>query len=348
MNDTDIELVLERLLAETLPLPATEQLRTDIASTTSRERQRPTWLTSLKEPPMRYRSQVVVGSPTIRLALVSVLTATLLIAVAGLVVAGASLMPSPAGTTPILAFDAQGNIMTAASDATALRTLTSTGDLDESPQWSSDGTQIAFVRSNSAAPRSIVIAGLDGTTLHTLLAPPGTSITGLACEMVPTWSPGGDKLAVHEQVAPGEPNGLIVFDVLTGSARVIDFPTVMCGGAWSPDGSMLVAGAADRSGIFTVSPDGGGFRRVTPDGVTGSLGGDANRGIFSPDGSMIVFNEGVGDGTRVATIGIDGQGLRDVASAPSNGGAFSPDGRLIAYTSGSYAPRDAADLSTLR
>jgi Tol biopolymer transport system component len=159
--------------------------------------------------------------------------------------------------------------------------------------------------------------------------------------MVPTWSPTGDRLAVTQQAAPGAPNGFIVFDVLTGGARVIDFPDVKCGAAWSPDGTELVAGG---NGVYVVSPDGGGLRRVTPDGVDGWLDGDANRGIFSPDGSTIVFNEGFDMGTRVATIGLDGQGLREVASAPSKSGAYSPDGRLIAYVSGPLGIHDANDL----
>jgi Tol biopolymer transport system component len=342
-HETSIERVLELGLADIAPTRAPETLIHDVASTASHERQRPNWLASLKEPPMRYRSQVVVGSPTARLVVVAALAAGLLLALASIVVAGAALLPSPAAAPYLLAFDEQGNIVTAASDGTALRTFTSTGDLDESPQWSPDGNLIAFVRSTSAAPRSIVIAGLDGATLRTFRAPTGSAISGPGCTLVPTWSPGGDKLAVTEEVDTGT-NGLIVFDVPSGGARVIDFPAVMCGGAWSPDGSMLVAGAADQRGVFVVSPDGGGLRRVTPDGVTGWLGGDANRGIFSPDGSTIVFTEGLGGGEHVATIGLDGQGLHDVASAPSNNGVFSPDGRSIAYVTGPLGVHDANDL----
>ncbi len=67
-RDVRVEPLLERLLAETPTSRAPDRLRADIASATSRKRQRPPWLTSLKEPPMRYRSQLVVGSPTLRLA----------------------------------------------------------------------------------------------------------------------------------------------------------------------------------------------------------------------------------------------------------------------------------------
>ena len=94
-RDVRVEPLLERLLAETPTSRAPDQLRADIASATSRKRQRPPWLTSLKEPPMRYRSQLVVGSPTLRLAAVVAVTAVLTLALAGAVIAGASPEPSP-------------------------------------------------------------------------------------------------------------------------------------------------------------------------------------------------------------------------------------------------------------
>ena len=89
-RDVRVDPLLERLLAETPTSRAPDRLRADIASATSRKRQRPPWLTSLKEPPMRYRSQLVVGSPTLRLAAVVAVTAVLTLALAGAVIAGAS------------------------------------------------------------------------------------------------------------------------------------------------------------------------------------------------------------------------------------------------------------------
>jgi hypothetical protein len=91
---------LERQLAETPTSRAPDRLRADIVTATSRQRQRPPWLTSLKEPPMRFRSKVVAGSPALRLAAVLAVTMALLLAVAGAVIAGASPQPSvvPAAT----------------------------------------------------------------------------------------------------------------------------------------------------------------------------------------------------------------------------------------------------------
>jgi hypothetical protein len=99
-HDVPVDTRLERLLAEVPISRAPDQLRADIASATSHRRQRPPWLTNLKESPMRYRSQLVVGSPTLRLAAVLAVTTALLLIIAGVVVAGASPVPSPVPVPP--------------------------------------------------------------------------------------------------------------------------------------------------------------------------------------------------------------------------------------------------------
>jgi hypothetical protein len=90
---------VERLLADGLadfaPSRAPDQLRPEIERTLSHVRPRPRWLTILKEPPMRYRSQLAFGSPTARVAALAAVTMLLAIVGAGALVAGAQ-SPSPA------------------------------------------------------------------------------------------------------------------------------------------------------------------------------------------------------------------------------------------------------------
>jgi hypothetical protein len=94
--DARVDALIERLLAETPTSRAPDRLRRDIASETSRGRQRPPWLAILKEPPMRYRSHLAVGSPTARVAAVAAATLLLAVVGAGALVAGAQPSPSPA------------------------------------------------------------------------------------------------------------------------------------------------------------------------------------------------------------------------------------------------------------
>ena len=78
-------------------------------STVGRTRTRPRWLALIKEPPMRIHSRVAVGSPTVRLAYLFMLTLLLTIVATGAVVAGASLLPNPA---IVVAQDGSGTVPT--------------------------------------------------------------------------------------------------------------------------------------------------------------------------------------------------------------------------------------------
>jgi hypothetical protein len=146
-RDVRVQSQLERLLAETPISRAPDRLRGDIASVTSRKRQRPPWLTSLKEPPMRYRSQLVVGSPTLRLAAVVAVSAVLMLALAGAVIAGASLLPSPVPVPPVAPTWVTGDVQPAPScsepppvaDGDVLRSR----DVECSPQtWTSSDPRL--------------------------------------------------------------------------------------------------------------------------------------------------------------------------------------------------------------
>ena len=167
-RDVRVEPLFERLLAETPTSRAPDRLRDDIAYTTSRQRQRPPWLATLKEPPMRYRSQLVVGSPALRLTAVLAVAAALLVALAGAVIAGASLLPSPVPVAPVqnglIAFSSDGDIWVTDPDHTAPQQLTSDPSWDSSPIWSPQGDRIAYWSQRTpAAPFVLMIMDADGS-----------------------------------------------------------------------------------------------------------------------------------------------------------------------------------------
>lgn len=90
---------LERHIAEVFELTAPQRepdpLLERVLSTTGRMRPRSRWLTLLREPPMHFRASVSFGSPTLRLSAMLGVALALLLAVAGLVFAGASLQVDP-------------------------------------------------------------------------------------------------------------------------------------------------------------------------------------------------------------------------------------------------------------
>jgi len=122
-DDLQPEQRVSDLLMYIAPYRAPDRLRTDIRCIASSSRQRPRWLALIKEPPMRISNRVAVGSPTFRLAAILALSVALLLAVAGAVTAGASLLPKtplPAPFGPAangsLAYSAKGDIYLADAD----------------------------------------------------------------------------------------------------------------------------------------------------------------------------------------------------------------------------------------
>jgi len=91
------------------PIREPEGLLDSVLSTVGRTRTRPRWLALIKEPPMHLHARVAVGSPTVRLAYLAILTLLMTILATGAVVAGASLLPAPA---IVVAQDGSGTVRT--------------------------------------------------------------------------------------------------------------------------------------------------------------------------------------------------------------------------------------------
>lgn len=116
---------------------------------------------------------------------------------------------------------------------------------------------------------------------------------------------------------------------LTSDPAQDGFPT------WSPDGSVIVFsryagdGEADKNGLWTVSPEGGEPRRLTP-----YLGEHPD---WSPDGRYIVFDGDYGNTIQLVSA-TGGTPVRIVpASIPVLRGGqpkWSPDGKRIAFKEG--------------
>lgn len=105
---------LEREVADVYQATAPSQEPPDLLDhvllTTSRTRQRPSWLALTKEPPMRISSHVAVGSPMARVAALAAATILLVVLMTGAVVAGAAYLAGPA--TIVVAQDGSGDFET--------------------------------------------------------------------------------------------------------------------------------------------------------------------------------------------------------------------------------------------
>jgi TolB protein len=93
-----------------------------------------------------------------------------------------------------------------------------------------------------------------------------------------------------------------------------------------PPGRLVVA---DEDDLFVVATDGSG-RRAVVRAEGAQLDAD-----WSPDGSRLVYRDGIGGGDELWIVGADGTGARNLtrSAAADFSPAWSPDGRWIAFAS---------------
>jgi Tol biopolymer transport system component len=114
--------------------------------------------------------------------------------------------------------------------------------------------------------------------------------------------------------------------------------------SWSPDGSRIAFTSVRRHGIWVMSADGTGLRRVT-----------TSRSIdfqptWSPDGKRLAFARNVpGYHTDIFVVGVDGKGFRRLTA--NRGADFDPDwapnGNRIAWSFGASRASARSGIYTM-
>ena len=240
--------------------------------------------------------------------------------------------PLPPGTA--IAFVTGGlfnntDVYYLSADASQFLNLTSHAAVDTWPQWSPDGTRIAFESDRQDLMGEIYLMDDDGTNVR--------RITGADSGFVdaqPTWSPGGDLLAFvsNRDTATGRLDIYIMNDSGQPFRRLTSDSANDVQPAWSPDGT-LIAFVSDRDDggagdIFVIDTSG-----ANPVNLTNNAARDLTP-AWSPDGSRIAFMSNRGGGTFAIWV-MDADGgnqarvtpttLTTHAELPS----WSPDGERI-------------------
>ena len=189
-------------------------------------------------------------------------------------------------------------------------------DLD--PDWSPDGTKIAFVSSRKGGIYQIYVMDADGNNQIRLTDGPRR-------KRYPDWSPDGSKIAftVHD----GPPH-IDVMDA-DGKNRV-----TLVGQAaepsWSPDGGQIAFVSWKDGGneIYLMDADGQGLERVKR-----GLGGHSPS--FSPDGGRIAYHTPHEGFYHIHVAEVDGKNRVRLTHNQEHHSqaARSPDGGAIAYAS---------------
>ena len=238
---------------------------------------------------------------------------------------------SPAGS-----IDAPSEIFVVDADGSNLVPVTQNQVYEDSLAWSPDSTRIAYAQPNldpSQPDRStVVVMRADGSAM-TVLGPganPAWSPDGLQLAMTvsasgssriwvqapdganrrqvadvavasapPAWSPDGQDLVASS-------SGLFLVEVASGSIT----PLTSEPGAtpiWSAGGTIAFSTPGSASpGIFTISPNGTGLKRIPGGQGAGMVPS------WAPDGRRILLDEG--GGSRVAIVDPDNGNLTPVPS----------------------------------
>jgi Tol biopolymer transport system component len=153
------------------------------------------------------------------------------------------------------------------SDGSDLKRLTSnSGGYDEPGDYSPDGKQIVFLRSDptrpSIASQAHFVVNVDGSGLHRIS--PWSDSSDAINQSDGSWSPDGSMILYGNRR-----NLFVVHPDGTGLTQITlptTGPSFPFGPSWSPDGTRILFGlgtANNPEGVFTANPDGSDLQRVT-------------------------------------------------------------------------------------
>lgn len=192
---------------------------------------------------------------------------------------------------------------------------------DFDPQWSSDGSRIAFIRAESSGLSALFTMTAEGGNVRRLLAL-GDDYQATATQQRPLLSPDWTQLALIE------PSRVLKIERADGSRRS-EVGANVASFAWSPDGRHVAFHETDvgnHSEVYVVNSDGTGLHDLGPGQFP----------TWSPTGDRIAFIDPAG---KLYAMQADGSGRRfvyDGNGAVLYAPSWSPQGDRIAFFARSH------------
>jgi Tol biopolymer transport system component len=352
-KDEDFERRLTSWLKADAPAEEPAGLLQAVVTRTATTRRRPGWAITARWMPS-ITLPVVQMRQTYRAAWLLVVLALIAATAAAILVVGSlRRLPPPVGLARagLIAFDGGGDIAVVDASGSKGRSLTSTQAVETSPNFSPDGTKIAYwSRGAVGLPASLWVMDADGSDPANVT---GTTNFSSLENLQAAWSPDSHQLAfvVGDYYASAQlwvvtVDGTDLHKVGEGSLSRSD-------PAWSPDGRLIAfrghtigvlpdAFPADPAiGVYVTAPDGTGERKVSQS--AGSGGGPNYRDFlgprvgtapsWSPDGRTLLYATGIAGSHALAIATIDGSSERiiDLPAGDHLLPTFSPDGLRIAF-----------------
>jgi Tol biopolymer transport system component len=242
-----------------------------------------------------------------------------------------------------IAYSHGGDIWTVDPDGTNAEQITTGPAREDQPNWSPDGTQIAFVTTRadpnpgtcSRCIWEIDVMDADGTDTRVVV--PGSSFPGTFSGGEAAWSPDGTRIAFADglnlwTIATDGTDKRLVPSSTTAECRAIHGRAPV---AWSPDGTRLLS-----NGEYECfdSPDPASFIVTIASGLTSVTynAGELTHDDWSPDSGSILLGAYAGGFGGLQTRGPGGITYLTpccTAYADGYGGntAWSPDGTTVVF-----------------
>ncbi len=218
------------------------------------------------------------------------------------------------GSDDIYVMNADGSVVTRVTD----NSNTTNPPHDWMPDWSPEGSKIAFQSTRDGVTEQIYTVNVVGTGLMKL-----TSFSSGAAEGA-RWSPDGRSIAFYDYF-----RGIYVMN--EDGSNLHELTADGSAPAWSPDGQRI-AFVTDRDGsseVYVMNSDGSAATRLTYNGAIHRQSLD-----WSPDGRSIAFaSNRDGNFFEIYTMRADGSGAQRLTHDAGRDYVprWSPDGRRIVF-----------------